>query len=102
MEVIVERCAGLDVHLKSLTACVRTPGEGSNRREETRDFDTFTRGLEALRGWLREEGVTKVAMEATGMYWRPVVRHEALSDRGRVKGPPLRGCRSSLLKLGAA
>jgi transposase len=72
LEVIVERCAGLDVHLKSLTACVRTPGEGGKRRKETREFDTFTRGMEELRDWLREVGVTEVAMEATGMYWRPV------------------------------
>jgi len=41
-------------------------------------------------------------MEATGVYWKAPVRHEALLDRGRMKGPPLRDCRSSLLKLGAA
>lgn len=70
MEVIVERCAALDVHQMRVTACVRTPGEEGRRREETREFDTFTRGLEALREWLAEERVTQIAMESTGVYWR--------------------------------
>ena len=101
MDVIVERCAGLDVHKKTVMACVRKPKDGK-RVSVRREFSTFTHGLHQLRDWLASEGVTQVAMEATGIYWRPVVRHEALSDRGRVKGPPLRDCRSSLLKLGAA
>src|SRR5882724_4758522 len=72
MEVLVERCAALDVHLKSVMGCVRSPGEDAKRREQTREYDTFTRDLEALRDWLRKERVTKIAMEATGVYWRPV------------------------------
>jgi len=72
MEVVFERCAGLDVHLKTVQACVRLPGEGRKRDERNREFNTFTEGLRALRDWLKSEGVTHVAMEATGVYWRPV------------------------------
>lgn len=72
MDVVVERCAGLDVHLKTVQACVRVPDEGGKRAEKNRQFDAFTAGLRALRNWLHAEEVTKVAMEATGVYWRPV------------------------------
>jgi len=69
MEVIHEVCCGLDVHKKSVTACVlRTTG----RRRETRAFGTFTRELLELGDWLRACGVTHVAMESTGVYWKPV------------------------------
>lgn len=67
------RCAGLDVHKKSVTACVRTPeGDGVRRRQQVRQFKTFLDDLEALRGWLVAEGVTEVVMEATGSYWKPI------------------------------
>jgi len=72
MEVVVERCAALDVHLKTVQACVRVPGKGAKREEKNQQFDTFTQGLRALRNWLKAEEVTTVAMEATGVYWRPV------------------------------
>lgn len=73
MDVIVDRCAGLDVHLKRVVACVRTPGTGRRKRDsEVRSFDTFTDGLIELRDWLIASGVTEVAMEATGVYWKPV------------------------------
>ena len=72
MDVIVERCAGLDVHKKTVMACVRQPGEGSERVSLRREFSTFTGELRKLRDWLASEGVTQVAMEATGIYWRPV------------------------------
>jgi hypothetical protein len=49
-------------------------------------FRTFTASLRELRDWLVAEGVTQVAMEATGVYWKPVVRHEALLNRAEVKG----------------
>ena len=90
MEVVVDRCAGLDVHQKTVTACVRSPGEGKKREEKVREFSAFNHGLRELRDWLKAEEVTQVAMEATGIYWRPVVRHEAPSDRVGVKGPHLR------------
>jgi transposase len=72
MEVLHDRVAGLDVHKQSVVACARTPGPGRSRRAETREFETFIDDLERLREWLDTEGVTHVAMEATGIYWKPV------------------------------
>ena len=72
MKRIVERCAGLDVHKASITACVRTPGEGGEPRQEIRKFSATTRGLLQLRDWLASFAVTLVGMEATGVYWKPV------------------------------
>lgn len=72
MDVIVDRCAGLDIGKKQAQACVRGPDSAGGRRSEVRTFDAFTGDLEALRDWLRSEGVTAVAMEATGPYWKPV------------------------------
>ena len=73
MDVIVDRCAALDVHKDTVMACVRKPSSGGQRRvQEVREFRTWTSSLRELRGWLAAEGVTEVAMEATGVYWRPV------------------------------
>lgn len=72
MEVIVERCAGLDVHKDTVMVCVRRPGTGTRRGQEIREFRTWTSSLRDLRDWLAVEGVSQVAMEATGVYWRPV------------------------------
>jgi transposase len=73
MDVIIDRCAGLDVHKASLTACVRTPGEGRSRRhQEVRSFSTVDTELQELRAWLSEWAVTHVVMEATGVYWKPI------------------------------
>ena len=72
MEVIVERCAALDVHKESVMACVRSSGTGSRRRQEVREFRTWASSLRELREWLAERNVSHVAMEATGVYWRPV------------------------------
>ncbi len=73
MDVLVDRCAGLDVHKKSVAACVRTPGAGPGEREkEIRTFRTTMKGLESLRDWLGENGVTHAVMESTGVYWHPV------------------------------
>ena len=72
MDRVVERPAALDVHKAQVTACVRTPGEGVGRSQEVRELKTTVRGLLALRDWLAGVGVTTVAMEATGVYWRPV------------------------------
>jgi transposase len=79
MDVIVERCAGLDVHQASVVACVLIGQPGRRPRKEVRSFGTMTRDLEALRGWLEELGVSHVGMESTGVYWRPV--HAILEDR---------------------
>lgn len=72
MDVIVDRCAGLDVHKDTVMACVRRPAAGGGREHEVREFRTFTSGLRDLRAWLVSERVSEVAMEATGVYWRPV------------------------------
>ena len=72
MDRVLERPAALDVHKVQVTACVRTPGEGGRRRQEVREFKTTVRGLLGLRDWLAGLGVTTVAMEATGVYWKPV------------------------------
>jgi transposase len=70
MEVLYRCCCGLDVHKKSITACVLW-AEGKKRKEKRR-FGTFTEDLLKLVEWLRECGVTHVAMESTGVYWKPV------------------------------
>src|SRR6266508_2645664 len=75
MDVIVERCAGLDVHRDSVVATVRVPGKGKSRRrraQQTRTFATTIAQLEQLGDWLEGFGVTLVGMEATGVYWKPV------------------------------
>ena len=71
MEVMHERTAGLDVHKAMIVACVRIMSEGKIKRE-CRTFETSTAGLEASLGWLTASGCTHVAMEATGVYWKPV------------------------------
>ena len=72
MDVVVERCAGLDVHKDTVVACVRTPGRGGKRQQQTRTFGTMTADLLALRDWLVAMGVTLCGMESTGVYWRCV------------------------------
>jgi transposase len=71
MEVIHRRCAGLDVHKATVVACIRLVVDGEVRRE-VRTFGTTTAALLALSTWLAENGVTHIAMEATGVYWKPV------------------------------
>src|SRR6266496_5994854 len=72
METIVERPAALDVHKASVMACVRVPAAGGGRDEHVEQFPTTVRGLLVLHDWLEAHGVTQVAMEATGVYWKPV------------------------------
>src|SRR6266404_9765817 len=69
MQVVHEVCCGLDVHKKTVTACVVW---ATGRRRQTREFGTFTRELLELSDWLRASGVTHVALESTGVYWKPV------------------------------
>ena len=64
VELVVARCAGLDVAKYEVVACVRVPGSTGGRRQEVRTYPTFTSGLEALADWLAAEGVTQVVMEA--------------------------------------
>ena len=71
MEVVYSRCCGLDVHKKSISACVVIREHGKVQKVERR-FGTFTRELEEMAEWLTELEVTHVVMEATGVYWKPV------------------------------
>src|ERR1700746_346428 len=71
MEVIHRRCSGLDVHKETVVACVRLVLDDKITRE-VRTFETTTSGLLLLLAWLTELGCTHVAMEATGVYWKPV------------------------------
>jgi transposase len=81
MDQVVERGCGLDVHKKTVTACVRVPGPGAEQVQEVRTFGTTTADLLGLRDWLEAYGVTTVAMESTGVYWKPVFY--VLEDRFR-------------------
>jgi transposase len=71
MNVVYERCAGLDVHQKSVVACVRVVAEG-RVSHQVRTFSTMTSELLALADWLAACGCTHVAMESTGVFWKPV------------------------------
>lgn len=73
IEVVVARCAGLDIAKASLVACVSVPSQrGAGYRIYKRKFATTTAGLLVLRDWLAEHGVTRVGMESTSDYWKPV------------------------------
>ena len=72
MQVVYARCAGLDVHKKTVSACISVCEVNGVKQQQTRAFGTFTQDLLKLADWLKEHGVTHVAMEATGVYWRPV------------------------------
>ena len=70
MEILYERCAGLDVQKKNVKACVATPSEGGKRQKETRTSLTMTQDVLEMRDWLKAQGCTHSAMEATGVYWK--------------------------------
>lgn len=72
MQVLHAHCAGLDVHKETVVACVRHHLADGTAKREVRTFPTTTQGLLDLAEWLASEGVTHVAMEATGVYWKPV------------------------------
>jgi transposase len=72
VEVLHDRCCGLDVHQKTVVACLITPGRGGQVQKEIRTFGTMTADLLELADWLRAAACTQVAMEATGVYWQPI------------------------------
>jgi transposase len=72
MQVVYERCCGLDVHKRTVVACRIVPESRGQWRREIRTFGTMTQNLLALVDWLQEAGVTHVAMESTGVYWWPI------------------------------
>ena len=87
MEVLYARVCGLDVHKKTVVACVRRMGEGDRVWKEVRTFATLTHHLRALVAWLQEHGVTPVAMESTGTLWKPVYMQLEVA---RARQDPLR------------
>ena len=72
MENIYPCCAGLDVHKESVEACVRRMGPNGRLDQQTRHWGTMTRDLLAMSDWMAAQGVTHVAMESTGVYWKPI------------------------------
>lgn len=72
MDPLIDRVAGLDVHKTTVVATVRTPGPDGGRESRTETFGTMTADLIALRDWLHAHGVTHVALESTGVSWKPI------------------------------
>ena len=72
IETVVSHSAGLDIAKASLVACVRIPGPAGGWRTRKRKFTTMTADLLLMADWLAEQGITRVGLESTGDYWRPV------------------------------
>ena len=72
MEIVYERCAGLDVHKKSVVACLSIAQANGRRHKERWTFSTMTPDVVRMRDWLKAQGVTHVAMESTGVFWKPI------------------------------
>lgn len=72
MQVLYDKCAGLDVHKRSVTVCLITPGPRKQHQKEVRSFGTTTRSLVEMLDWLMTVGCSHIAIESTGVYWKPV------------------------------
>ena len=72
MEAILERCCGIDVHKKTITACLMVGKPHEKAQKTVKTFTTMTRDLSACKDWLKSQGCTHVALESTGIYWKPV------------------------------
>ena len=72
MDVVIERCCGLDVHKRTVVACLVTPGPRGRAQKEIRTFGTMTDEVLRLADWLTAAGCTHVALESTGVYWKPI------------------------------
>jgi transposase len=72
MDVVHQRCAGIDIGKRDVKACIRVPAGGGRWRTEVQTFSTMTNDLLRMRDWLAAEQITVVGMEATGAYWKPV------------------------------
>lgn len=72
IRVVHPICCGLDVHKKSISACLLTVNSEGSEESEIREFGTFTKDLVELKNWLLDKGCPLVGMESTGVYWRPV------------------------------
>jgi transposase len=82
MDIIYPRCAAIDVHKRTAVATIGVVEAPGQQRKHTRTFSTMLGDLERLAGWLCEHGVTHVALESTGVYWRPIFN--VLEERGLV------------------
>ena len=72
MQVVYERSAGLDIHKRTVVACANTPAVSGQPHKERRTFSTMTKEISQLRDWLKSLGITHVAMESTGVFWKPI------------------------------
>jgi hypothetical protein len=88
MDILYERCCGLDIHKRTVVACLVVPGADGQPAKEARSFGTMTDELLQLADWLLAAGCKHVAMESTGVYWKPVhailegaLRHQKCSPR---------------------
>ena len=72
MEAFLERCCGIDVHKKTITACLMVGKPHEKAQKTVKTFTTMTRDLSACKDWLKSQGCTHVALESTGVYWKPV------------------------------
>ena len=72
MRVLHQTCAGMDVHKKDIKVCLVTRDSQGQRQEEIRSFRTMTRDVLAMRAWLQGQGCTIIAIESTGVYWKPI------------------------------
>jgi len=72
MDVLYPRCSGLDVHKRFVVACVSSVQTNGQRHKEVRQFSTMTNEIVAMKEWLRASGCSHVAMESTGVYWKPI------------------------------
>lgn len=94
LETLYKRCAGLDVHSETIVACVLIGDDDSNVTKETETFPTLTKDLFRLLKWLEERQVTHIAMESTGIYWKPVYNiledffDITLANAQRIKNVP--------------
>jgi transposase len=79
MEIVYARCCGLDVHKRTVVACLLVSGSEDTPPKQIRTFGTMTNDLLALSDWLNAAGCTHVAMESTGVFWKPI--YNLLEDR---------------------
>lgn len=82
MEVVLARCCGLDIHKQSVVACLIHPDAAGQRQKDVRTFGTMTADINALAAWLHTAGCTHVAMESTGVFWKPI--YNLLEDHFRL------------------
>jgi len=94
MEIFIESCAGLDVHSETIVACIMKGSHEEKYFQETETFPTLTKDLFRLLKWLEDHGVTHIAMESTGVYWKPVFNiledffDITLANAQRIKNVP--------------